>query len=398
MRKYRIWLSSIALLALVLALLPAIALAEPSERKIVVFEGDVLNESARAALVKKFGGVEVKNLKSANGKAVILPPRAASALAKIKGVKRVDDDVVVNALKPAEVSGRGSKPAPVQPPQTLPWGINRIDAELVWGATTGAGVKVAVVDTGIDLTHPDLAANIKGGYNAIYPAKSANDDNGHGSHVAGTIAALNNAIGVVGVGPQIDLYAVKVLDRRGSGYLSDIIEGLDWAIANGIQVVNMSLGTSSNVLSFHEAVIRAKTAGITLVAASGNSYGGLVGYPAAYPEVIAVSATDSADALASFSSVGPEVDLSAPGKSIYSTYKGSNYATLSGTSMASPHVAGAAAMLLTQTAKCDTNLDSVCSPDEVQARLEATATDLGAPGKDSLFGSGLVNVYAAVTQ
>lgn len=388
MRKYRVWLSSIALVAMVLALLPAVTLAQPSERKIVVFEGDVLNEGARAALVKKFGGVEVKNLKSANGKAVILPPRAASALAKIKGVKRVDDDVVVEAL---------GKASAVQPSQVLPWGVNRIEADLVWGGTTGAGVKVAVVDTGISLTHPDLAANIKGGYNAISPSRSANDDNGHGSHVAGTIAARNNSIGVVGVGPQIDLYAVKVLDRRGSGYLSDIIEGLDWAVLNGMQVVNMSLGTSSNVQSFHDAVIRAKAAGITLVAAAGNDYGGPVGYPAAYPEVIAVSATDSADALASFSSVGPEVDLAAPGKSIFSTYKGSNYATLSGTSMASPHVAGAAALVLTTAPGAyDLDLDGAWDPEEVQNKLQATAQDLGAPGQDNQFGYGLVRADQAV--
>jgi len=245
------------------------------------------------------------------------------------------------------------------------------------------------------LTHPDLKTNIKGGYNAIYPTKSANDDNGHGTHVAGTIAALNNTIGVVGVGPQINLYAVKVLDRRGSGYLSDVIEGLDWAAANGIQVVNMSLGTSSNVLSFHDAVVRAKAAGVTLVAAAGNS-GGTVSYPAAYPEVIAVSATDNTNTIASWSSRGLEVDLAAPGVSIFSTYKGSSYATLSGTSMASPHVAGAAAVLLTQTAKCDTDLSGACSPDEVQARLEATATELGVAGRDNLYGAGLVNVFAAV--
>lgn len=387
MRKYRVWLSSIALLAMVLALLPAVTLAQPSERKIVVFEDDALNEGARDALVKKFGGVEVKNLKSINGKAVILPPRAASALAKIKGVKRVDDDVVVEAL---------GKTAAIQAAQVLPWGVNRIEADLVWGTTTGAGIKVAVVDTGISLTHPDLAANIKGGYNAISPLKSANDDNGHGSHVAGTIAALNNSVGVVGVGPQINLYAVKVLDRRGSGWLSDIIEGLDWAVANGMQVVNMSLGTSSNVQSFHDAVIRAKAAGVTLVAAAGNSYGGPVGYPAAYPEVIAVSATDSANALASFSSVGPEVDLAAPGKSIYSTYKGSNYATLSGTSMASPHVAGAAALVLT-TAPGAYDLDGDgWDPEEVQNKLQATAQDLGAPGQDNQFGYGLVRADLAV--
>lgn len=387
MRKYRVWLSSIALAALVLTFLPAIILAQSLERKIVVFEGNVLNEGARAALVKKFGGTEVKNLKLINGKAVLLPPKTAAALVKIKGVKRVDDDVMVEAL--------GKTPA-VPPAQSLPWGVDRIEADLVWGTSIGVGVKVAVVDTGIDLTHPDLAANIKGGYNAINPLKSANDDNGHGTHVAGIIAATNNKIGVVGVGPQINLYAVKVLGRSGSGYLSDIIEGLDWAVGNSMQVVNMSLGTSSNVQSFHDAVIHAKAAGITFVAAAGNS-GGSVGYPAAYPEVIAVSATDKNNVIASWSSRGLEVDLAAPGVNIYSTYKGQTYATLSGTSMASPHVAGVAALVLTTIPGAyDLDADGVWDPQEVQNKLEATATDLGSAGYDNLYGAGLVNALAAV--
>ncbi len=393
MKKF---LCFLALAAMVLTSVPAVSSAAPAERKIVVFKDGALNENEKDALIKKFGGEKLKDLKFAHSKAVLLPPQAAVELARANGVLRVDDDVIVNALGRVEISAKGAKPAPVQPVQSLPWGVDKINAELVWDTTAGAGVKVAVVDTGIDLAHPDLAANIKGGYNAIYPTKPANDDNGHGTHVAGTIAALNNTIGVVGVGPQIDLYAVKVLDRRGSGYLSDIIEGLDWAVANGIQVVNMSLGTSSNVQSFHDAVIRAKAAGVTLVAAAGNDSGGSAGYPAAYPEVIAVSATDAANVIASFSSVGPEVDLAAPGVNIFSTYKGQTYKILSGTSMASPHVAGVVALVLTQTAKCDTNGDGACSPDEVETRLEAAATDLGAAGYDNLYGAGLVNILTAI--
>lgn len=364
--------------------------AKPEEmsRKIVVFKSGVLNEPAREALVKKFGGVVIKNLPLIEGMAVLLPPRGVGTMENQPGVVRIDDDVVVEAL---------AKPTPTQPAETVPWGVNRIDADLVWGLTVGDPIRVAIIDTGIDLAHPDLKDNIKGGYNAINPLKSANDDNGHGTHVAGITAAVDNTIGVIGVGPGIDLYAVKVLDRRGSGYLSDVVEGLDWAIQNGMQVVNMSLGTSSNVLSFQEAIQRVNATGIVQVAAAGNS-GGAVIYPAAYPEVIAVSATDSTDTIASWSSRGPEVDLAAPGVSIYSTYKGQTYKTLSGTSMAAPHVTGTAALVLTQTAKCDTDLSGVCSPTEVQQRLETTARDLGSGGKDNLYGSGLVDAYQAVTQ
>lgn len=379
----------LTILSAFLAAMPAEAFSLEKSRKIVVFEEGF---EAKDEVLSRFAAFKLKNLHLINGSVVELSPLAERLLAKTPGVLRIDDDVRVEAL-----SHNSSQPAEV-----LPWGVNRIDAEKVWYAastfaTTGDPIKVAVVDTGISLSHPDLAANIKGGYNAIIPTRSANDDNGHGSHVAGTIAALDNTVGVIGVGPKIDLYAVKVLDRRGSGWLSDIIEGLDWAIANRMQVVNMSLGTTSNVQSFHDAVKRAHTAGIVQVAAAGNN-GGAVNYPAAYPEVIAVSATSNTDALASFSSRGPEVDLAAPGVSIYSTYKGTNYATLSGTSMASPHVAGVAALLLSVPAQCDTDLSGSCSPAEVQVRLEATAEDLGAAGKDIYFGAGLVDAERAVLQ
>ncbi len=387
MKNFKV--SLIILLSLILIVLGEIlisqAISQGSQRKIIVFKSNILNEAAREELIRKFGGVKIKDLSLIDGKAVLLPPGAEAELARHPGVLRIDDDVEVFAL------------GKTQPAQVLPWGIDRVDAELAWPITTADPIKVAIIDTGIDLKHPDLKYNIKGGYNAINPLKSPNDDNGHGTHVAGIVAALNNTIGVVGVGPQVDLYAVKVLNAAGSGYLSDIIEGLDWAIQNGMQVVNMSLGTSVDVPSFREAVQRVYQAGIIQVAAAGNT-GGSVVYPAAYPEVIAVSATDQNNQIASWSSRGPEVDLSAPGVSIYSTYKGSRYATLSGTSMAAPHVSGVAALVLSVPSKCDFDLNGVCSPAEVQQRLEQTALDLGTPGKDDLYGSGLVNAFNALSE
>ncbi len=323
-----------------------------------------------------------------------MSPKAETELVSHPGVLRIDEDVEVFALERTPKTGKTPKS---QPSQVLPWGIDRVDAELVWNTTKADLIKVAIIDTGIDLKHPDLKDNIKGGYNALQPWKSPNDDNGHGTHVAGIVAALNNTIGVVGVGPQIDLYAVKVLNAAGSGYLSDVIEGLDWAIQNEMHVVNMSLGTSVDIPSFREAVQRVNAAGIVQVAAAGNT-GGSVVYPAAYPEVIAVSATDQNNQIASWSSRGPEVDLSAPGVNIYSTYKGSSYKALSGTSMSAPHVSGVVALVLSIPNKCDYDLNGTCSPSEVQQRLEQTTIDLGVQGKDALYGSGLVNAYQAVTQ
>lgn len=369
-------------------------------RKIVVFKAGVLNEPAREALLEKFGGVRVKNLGLIGGKAVLLPPQAVEILARQEGILRIDDDVIVEALASRWIDARRIRPSPTPTPvpvQTLPWGIDRIDADLAWVISSGSGIKVAVVDTGIDVKHPDLRDNVKGGVSTVGYTRSYNDDNGHGTHVAGIAAAADNTFGVVGVGPQIYLYGVKVLDRRGSGYLSDVIEGLDWAIANNMQVVNMSLGTSSDIQSFRDAVKRVNDAGITQVAAAGNS-GGSVIFPAAYSEVIAVSATDQTDTLASWSSRGPEVDLAGPGVNIYSTYKGQTYKILSGTSMASPHVAGAAALVLTQTAKCDLDGSGDCNPAEVQQRLETTAEDLGDAGRDNLYGAGLVDAEKAVSR
>ena len=390
----------IELIVFALAVLAGLGMAfvsqakpEPMERKIVVFKPGV-NEAVKESLIKKYSGIKIKDLKLIEGKAVFLTEKMAKSLAKEAGVLRIDDDVEVFALERENFfSSKTPRLAktPSQPAEILPWGVDRIDAEKVWGITTGDPIKVAILDTGIDLKHPDLKDNIKGGYNAIYPWKSPNDDNGHGTHVAGIVAAIDNEIGVVGVGPKIDLYAVKVLNAAGSGYLSDVIEGLDWAIANGMQVVNMSLGTSRDVPSFREAVQRVYNAGIVQVAAAGNT-GGSVTYPAAYPEVIAVSATDQSDNLASWSSRGPEIDLAAPGVEIYSTYKGSTYKILSGTSMAAPHVTGVAALVI-DAKKCGT-----CTPAEVQQRLEATARDLGEPGKDNFYGSGLVDALSAIGQ
>lgn len=365
------------------------------ERKIITYISDI-SDAEKNTLLARAHAAEIKHLRNNKNTVALLDAEGVSMIKNDPRVLRVEDDVIAFALGRVEASGKGA-PAPVQPSEVLPWGVDRIDADLTWsGAGEGTGINVAVVDTGIELAHPDLMANIKGSYNAISPTKSANDDNGHGTHVAGTIGAQGNTIGVIGVAPAVNLYAVKVLNRNGSGYISDIIEGIDWAVAHNINVINMSLGASSDVQAFHDAVIRAHDAGIVIVAAAGNDLGGPVNFPGAYPEVIGVSATDSNNVVASFSSVGPEVDLAAPGASIYSTYKGKTYRTLSGTSMASPHVAGAAALLLGMPSVCDTDVSGSCSPDEVKARLMATAIDLGVPGHDDLYGAGLLNVWSAM--
>jgi len=312
-----------------------------------------------------------------NTLAVEVPETSLNGLLLNPNVVGVEFDAEVQAL---------GKPAPSQPAQTLPWGVDRIDAEL--STHSGLGVTVCVVDTGIDKDHPDLQANLAGGRNFVAKGVTVDptkwdDDNGHGTHVAGTVAALDNTIGVVGVAPSASLLAAKVLKRQGSGYLSDVIAGVDWCVQSGAKVVSMSLGSSSDVQAFHDAVDAAYAAGALLVAAAGNDYGGAVSYPAAYSSVVAVSATDKSDNLAAFSNVGPEVELAAPGVSVLSTWKDGGYATASGTSMSTPHVSGVAALAW--------EANPLFSNVEVRALLQSTADDLGAAGKDNFFGYGLVD-------
>ncbi|MCP8305048.1 MAG: S8 family serine peptidase, partial [archaeon] len=236
------------------------------------------------------------------------------------------------------------------------------------------------------------------------------DDHGHGTHCAGIVAALDNEIGVIGVAPEADLYGVKVLDYRGSGSLSDVIAGIQWCIDNGIQIISMSLGTSSHYQPLYDACEDAYMAGILIVAAAGNSYLKFWGmefdtvtYPAKYYSVIAVGATDNKDVKASFSSTGPALELAAPGVNILSTYLGDSYTTMSGTSMACPHVTGTAALVLVsdETAWASmgyTDGDGSWTNIEVRTVLTQTADDLGTAGKDNWYGHGLVDADEAASE
>jgi len=285
-----------------------------------------------------------------------------------------------------------ARPGSVQPPQILPWGVDRIDAEKVWRKNEGEGINVAVIDTGVDPDHPDLMANIEGVYSAVPPDIYTVDDHyGHGTHVAGTIAAVNNEIGVVGVGPKIDLWIVKA-SAGGILLVKDLLESYDFVINswfdgdphNNIQVVSMSYGGSYSAIEA-EMLQKAWDMGIILVAAAGNE-GGAVIYPAALPFVIAVSAMNKYDQITSWSNRGPEIDLAAPGSQVTSTYLRGGYATWGGTSMATPHVSAAAALAIAAHPR-------MTSAEIVQLLFDR-AEDLGDPGFDYFFGHGLVDAEA----
>jgi len=361
-----------------------------SGKFIVVFEKDASLKSNRNVIINS-GATVLKELKFVHAVAIKLPekasPKALEAISKHHSVARVEQDIVIYAIGKPDKPGKPPKddpPPDPEPTEVLPWGIDRINADVAWNVATGFGVKVAILDTGIDTGHPDLAPNIAGGANMINPRKSFRDDNGHGTHVAGTIAAVDNDFGVVGVAPEALLYGIKVLDKSGSGWLSDILEGLQWCIDNQIDIVNMSLSASSFSQVFQDAITAVDNAGIVQVSAAGNE-SGAVSYPAAFPETIAVSATDDADGFAYYSNFGPEVDLAAPGSSILSTYRGGRYAIMSGTSMATPHVAGAAALLL--------EVDSSLTVDHLLYILVQTADDIGLSEEQQ--GAGLLDAGQA---
>ncbi len=367
-------------LALVLFLLsgpriPAAAQA-PGDRVpdqyIVIFKDGVANPTAKARGLAVAHGLTVKYVYShaLKGFAAVIPPGRLAAVQADPDVAFVTPDRVVSIAKP----GKG-KPGGSQPAQVIPTGIDRIDAELsatakIDGVDERVDVDVAVIDTGIDLDHPDL--NVVGGYNCAR-GKGYDDGNGHGTHVAGTIGALDNDIGVVGVAPGARLWAVRVLDRSGSGTWSSVICGVDWVTANAdvIEVANLSLGgtgtddglsCSQTQDALKKALCNAEAAGVVLAIAAGNDADDAANHvPAAYPVGLTVSAladfdgqpggagaptcrTDQDDTFADFSNYGSVVEVIAPGVCIYSTWNDGGYNTISGTSMATPHVAGAAAL------------------------------------------------------
>ena len=376
-RKAKLWLSFALILILVFALTGQAASGDNGkpQRYIVTFQsGTPVNEEALKRLEHRFGG-EHHDVTLINGAVVIVPPSARVELEGIPGATVEEDGVV-------SIVGIDSG----DPEVAAAWGVDRIDAEKAWPTTTGIGVKVGIIDTGIDRTHPDLPS-IAGGRDFVNSDNDPSDDNGHGTHVAGTIAAQKNGNGVVGVAPGVKLYAYKVLNASGSGYWSDLILALNQAVADGMQVVNMSMGGSSAPTALKTACDNAYAAGVLLVAAAGN--GGGVIYPAKYASVIAVSATDKSDKRAFFSSSGAEVELAAPGVNIKSTYLGGGYATLSGTSMATPHVTGTAALVFAS--------GRATTAGGVRTILQRTADDFGAAGRDKFYGYGLVDAQEAAT-
>lgn len=271
------------------------------------------------------------------------------------------------------------------------WNLAKIRLEAAWDITTGRpSVTIAVIDTGADHTHPDLQGKLVAAPDLVNGDNDPADDQGHGTHVAGTAAAAtNNGIGIAGVAWDVKVMPVKALSSSGAGAHSWIANGIAWATDHGADVINMSLGGPYTSATMRGAVNYAWDHGVVIVAAAGNNNTSNPTYPAAYENVIGVSATTQNDQRASFSNYGSYVSVASPGVSILSTVRGNGYQAWSGTSMASPHVAGLAALLK--------SLHPDWSNARIRETIEGAAEDFGTPGWDPVFGYGRIDAHAALS-
>ncbi len=359
---------------------------------------EVPDMSTATVYAKQLGGT-VKRF-SENGFAVIRvddAQRTVEESIRSDAMPTVSYNVIYHTQNIAEDS---SDSVPTDPYYTEQYFHSMIDSPSAWNITKGSeDVVVAVIDTGIDVSHPEFAGRISPKSCNIVTkqvgAEYAEDDINHGTHVAGIIAAAqNNGQGGCGIAPNITIMAIKANNKNSRGFSNDsIADAIYYAAENGADIINMSLGAYEFIgfsAIIQKAVRYAYSQGVTLVAAAGNESYGKVSYPAAYQEVIAVSSVDTKGKMSSFSNYGSEVDLAAPGSNVYSTNLGDGYTVLSGTSMASPVVAGVAALIKSQFPEL--------SPAEIKQRLLITAQDRSDVGRDDQYGYGIVNAYTAVSR
>lgn len=379
-----------ALLATFLLLTMLIPMRAAAAERAVIIGFRLPPGRAELDLLRGLGAKVRRPLAMIRATAALVPEEAMAKLKAQPQVAYVEPDAPTALAEPLSTSSE----------QTESWGVGRVGALALHAqGNFGQGVKIAVLDTGIDPTHPELTNCYRGGINLVTPELPAPLDdswNGHGTHVAGILAAAGNGSGVVGVAPAAGLYAVKVVDGSGYGTVSDLVAGLEWVAANRMDIANISLGTSSPSLALEAACRATSQAGTLLVAAAGNTgnTGGAVLYPAAYGEVLAVSATARDDSVIWISATGPQIELAAPGADIRSTVPGGGYAVLTGTSQAAPHVAGVAALLLA-AGLADLDGNGIADNRDLRLQLQRTAIDLGDPGVDARFGFGLVSTGAA---
>ena len=399
----------ITLLFCLLSAAPAFA-----AQQIITF-GPASDPASRRQAVESRNGTVLKDLDLISAVLAEFPDKTKrDDLFRLPGVTAVEDDEEIYwlgtensplSLEDAAAITAGLRegtPAPAAPPAVPPavstaplvapiyvstlsvegkadhmsWGTAKMRAYDVWPVTKGAGARVAVLDTGVDCSHPDLAPNCAKGYNVLNPRQSPDDDKGHGTHVSAIIAGALNWKGVAGMAPEATILPVKVLNSSGSGKVSEIIEGISWAVKNKADIINMSLGAPKFSEAQGKAVKAAHEAGVLVICAAGND-GGAVNYPAAYPEALAVTALAFDNTLAQFSCKGPETDFIAPGVRIFSAAPGGSFMAANGTSQAAPHVSGMAALAVALGVK---------GPDAIEKALARASVSLGLPAYHEGYG------------
>jgi subtilisin family serine protease len=361
-----------------------------SKTTVLVKLKNQFNKSAADSLARKYGATLKRTLNRINVLALIVPagqtpPQFIKTLKADPGVVFAERDIRVLPDAEDEVTFDD----PMLPQQ---YSLQKVEAAKGWFLNQGKDtVKIGIVDTGVDLEHPDLKDKLLEGYNALEPGKPPKDDARHGTHVSGIASAIgNNGVGVAGLAPNCKILPVKVLSAN-DGTIESISAGLIWAADNGADVVNMSLGTYTENQTLGEAVKYALDKNVVCIATMGNDNTEKKRYPAAYPGMIAVGSTDENDKKSSFSNFGPWMTVSAPGSNILSTLptymSNGGYGKMSGTSMAAPLVTGLAALVRSQHQNM--------APKDVAKILQDSADDLGETGYDKYFGAGRINAFKA---
>jgi len=391
MAKFNKLVGIVAAAAVLTTLAPMGASAAVVEKSVA--KADTTKAHAQdQILVKAKAGKDLKATASKHGATKVEELSGAWKLVKVPAGKAAEFVEKFNADADVELAEldyiHTINYTPNDPSYGSQYHLTKIQANLAWDIHTGGtGAVVAIVDTGVDIQHPDLSSKIVAGYDYVNNDNNADDDQGHGTHCAGiATASTNNGVNVAGVSWGARIMPVKVLSSTGSGTTSNIIKGVDFARLNGADVISMSLGGGGYTQAFQDAINNAWNAGKIIVAAAGNNGNTTVQYPANYANVISVASTTSTDAKSSFSTYGTWVDVAAPGSSILSTANGGGTTTMSGTSMATPVVAGLAALLRTK--------NTAASNAAIRDRIFNTSDAISGTGSYWIYGR--VNAYRAV--
>ncbi len=369
------------------------------DQEILVGVADLGDETAQLEFAAAFGLERIAHVEGLS----VARFKVLNDLTVKEAAQLVEDDPRIDFAEPnylARVSGQGDQ----DPYYAWQWNLDQVDAETAWKYSTGRGVTVAVLDTGVSRGGPDGIENLLSGYDFYYNDSDPSDRDGHGTFVAGTIGqSSGNGVGVAGLAPDANILPVKVMSDGGYGSVSAIANGIVWATDQGADVINMSLGTTGASETLRQACEYAYNRGVVLIAATGNEYANYLNYPAKFDTVVAVGATRVDGRRSAYSNTGSGVEILAPGGDLSRDQNSDGYADgvlqetytqgqwtytfWEGTSMAAPHVAAAAALIIEA---------GVSDPEDVRAILAETASDLGSSGYDSYHGFGRLNAGAAV--